>query len=172
MLELGSGSGLAGLAAGALGAQEVTLSDEVLFLAAHNLDANFSEKPELHKRFKLRELRWGNKEQIAAAGPPFDLILASDCLYDDGQLDVFRETLIGLSGPGTQILIVTPDHAPTDTHHIASAAFYRKLHEGGVEWLDVISQPPKAKKARIFMQRRFAERGAPKIVEMCMTRDA
>jgi predicted nicotinamide N-methyase len=167
VLELGAGCGLSGLAAGALGAKEVTLSDEVMFLAALNLDANFLQKPELHHRFKLSKLRWGDKEHIAASGPPYDVILASDVLYEGEQHDIFADTLIGLSGPGTHIYLATPEFIPTDNNY-ATRRFYQRLRDGGLDVSDMIQEDPFAKKARIFKQERYLERGPVSIVEISM----
>ena len=74
VLELGTGCGLVGLAAGALGAREVALTDQVLFMAAYNLDAYFpvADSPEFRRDvFRLRPLRWGDPDGIAALEPPF-----------------------------------------------------------------------------------------------------
>ena len=45
-MELGTGTGLVSLTAGALGAKEVTITDkaEYLFMAEQNLDENFGER--------------------------------------------------------------------------------------------------------------------------------
>merc|ERR1712061_664360 len=98
VLELGCGCGMLGLAAGALGAREVVLTDEVLTLASHNVDTNFSQQPDLHGRFKVLNLSWGNQEHILATGPPYDVILGSDILWDGAQHDDLAKTLIRLSG--------------------------------------------------------------------------
>ena len=69
------------LVAGALGAKEVTLTDKMLFMSRYNLGRNFRARPELEKRFRLQALKWGDAEQIAEAGPPFDLIIGTDIMY-------------------------------------------------------------------------------------------
>merc|ERR1712183_222955 len=108
VIELGTGCGLVGLVAGALGAREVTLTDEVICLAAHNRDVNFCEKAELHQRFKLQKLSWGDQQQIEESKPPFDVIIGSDILWYEAKREILAETLIALSGPGTRIILASP----------------------------------------------------------------
>ena len=56
------------------------MTDQVLYMASFNLEANFAERNmwDLRRRFRLRPVRWGDAELIAATDPPFDLILAND----------------------------------------------------------------------------------------------
>jgi ribosomal protein L11 methylase PrmA len=168
VLELGSGCGLSGLAAGALGAKEVMLTDEVLFMAAHNLDANFLDQPSLHQRFKLQQLSWGNKDQIAAAQPPFDVILCSDLLYDGGQHKELVDTLIELSSPGTHVLMTTPDGMPQDKSFWAKR-FYWRLRQHGFQSLELSQDEPRIKRSRISLESGGGfDRGPIRIVQMSM----
>ena len=59
---------------------------------------------------RLRQLRWGDEKQIAAAGT-HDLILGSDILYHTGSYPALADTLAGLARPGTVALLATPDEA-------------------------------------------------------------
>ena len=67
-----------GLTGAALSAKEVVLSDQVLHVARHNRDANFSGAA--RARVKLAKLEWGSNADAAAIKPPFDVILGSDIL--------------------------------------------------------------------------------------------
>lgn len=164
VIELGSGTGLVGLAAGALGARGVTLTDEVLFMAEHNLDVNFIDEPELHQRFTLQKLCWGDEQQLSASKPPYDVILGSDILFFDSELSRLADTIIGLSAPGTHILLAGPDCLP---HQRARhyQAFYAQLREGGIELVDVLRDGPRAKKLKLLLD---SDRGASNIIEMVM----
>merc|ERR1712216_577232 len=104
---------------------EVTLTDEVLFTAAYNLKVNFAGTPDLYQRFKLQELSWGNKEHIAKAGPPYDVILCSDLLYDAAHHEGLLNTLVELSCIGTCVLLATPDGMPQDKSFYCKR-FYRR----------------------------------------------
>lgn len=82
VVELGAGAGLVGLTAAACGAREVVLTDQVLHLAAHNANQNFSGAA--RERVQLQELRWGDADMTASVcggGDGFDLIVASDVIY-------------------------------------------------------------------------------------------
>lgn len=166
VLELGSGCGLLGIVAGALGAREVTLTDDVLFMASHNLDANFIEQSALHRRFRLQRLSWGNKEHIAMAQPPYDVILCSDLLYDSSHHEILANTLIDLSGPDTHILLATPDGLPRDKS-IFCRRFYRILEEHGFEMLVISVDGPESQRAKICLDSGGRmDRGLISIVEM------
>ena len=103
VLELGCGTGVVGLTAAALGAEEVRLTDRVLFVAQHNLQTNFPEA-EQRQRCRVSRLSWGDAEQIGTLiqwsqgflsaahvavglaealrqGGGFDLIVTADTIY-------------------------------------------------------------------------------------------
>lgn len=48
-------------------------------------------------------LEWGTP--VGHLSPPFDIVLASDVLYQSEALPLFVQTLAALSGPGTQTLL-------------------------------------------------------------------
>ena len=85
VIDLGCGTGLAGVVAAALGAERVSLTDRVLAVAEHNLRANFSA--EERERYTASRLSWGDDAAIAAlveeetGGAGFDLILTADTIY-------------------------------------------------------------------------------------------
>ena len=64
--ELGTGCGLVGLTAAAMGAKEVWLTDHVLHVAKHNADANFSGAD--RRRIKLQRLAWGDMRALRKTG--------------------------------------------------------------------------------------------------------
>lgn len=47
----------------------------------------------------LRNLFWGNSDDIEDANPPFDLVLGSDLMYHSADLLPLADTIAGLTGP-------------------------------------------------------------------------
>ena len=76
------------------------LTDQVLHIARHNAFANFPEEDTPSGRIKLVPLTWGRQPEIAAAGPPFDLIVGSDILYNAESYPALATTIQQLSRPG------------------------------------------------------------------------
>jgi len=170
VLELGTGCGLLGLAAGALGAREVTLTDDVLFMADYNLRANFADQPELRQRFHLQQLRWGDAEQIAAAAPPYEVVLGSDLLYNSGYHEALAQTIAALSVPGTTVLFASPDGAPGDESSF-SCGFYQMLEAEGFEVRDISRERVVAKALGPWGVWGMYGRGPVRVVEMRMGKD-
>lgn len=96
LLELGCGTGVAGIGALVGGASTALLTDgdpELLQLAQKNVDRNLNGA--LARRASTRRLRWGNSDDeatVSTAGP-FDIILASEVAYTSTALAALFGTI-------------------------------------------------------------------------------
>lgn len=94
-IELGSGCGVAGMGLYLLGLTDIILTDIAPVMPAlkHNLKKN---KPILKKSLKTAQLYWANPAQMAAVGPPFDVVVAADVVYIEESVGPLVETMLGL----------------------------------------------------------------------------
>ena len=100
VLELGSGTGLVGLSAAALGA-DVTLTDvhpEVLQLHAKNIETNQASVAAAGGSVRSLRLEWGEAADATDAlrYGPFDVLLGSDILYFPRVYPLLVQTLCDL----------------------------------------------------------------------------
>jgi len=102
VLELGAGTGMAGVMAGRFGAR-VTLTDlpHVLPNLQSNVDLNLAEVEACGGSLAVQPLRWGVHDDVAEFPTP-DLILASDCVYYDTLFEPLMQTLKWLCGIGVE----------------------------------------------------------------------
>lgn len=108
VLELGTGTGLVGLAAACTGAGQVVLTDREVHMAMQNRDANFEVRQ--RSRVLVRELQWGVRLQQARAElGVFDVILGSDLLYLPQSHAALAATIDALAADGTQVFLTSPD---------------------------------------------------------------
>ena len=108
ILELGSGCGIAGLAAAFAGAKKVFLTDrkEVLDHLRENLEINRSKLP-VPDAVMVEELEWGKEVNPQLINrDSIDVIIASDCMYWASLYERLVMTLLSLSTPKTLILLV------------------------------------------------------------------
>ncbi|KAK1944541.1 Alpha-ketoglutarate-dependent dioxygenase alkB 7 [Phytophthora citrophthora] len=104
VIELGCGIGVPGLAAAALGAKEVTLTD--MPMAVPWIQTNIDRNQTLgciSVPVRAQGLMWGEKDELEAL--QFDVILCSDLVY--GHRDISQklvETILHLSHPNTLIV--------------------------------------------------------------------
>ncbi|KAI6004163.1 putative methyltransferase-domain-containing protein [Pisolithus albus] len=98
ILELGSGTGLVGLVAGALGGH-VWITDQapLLGIMQDNVIVN-----NLQSFVNVAELNWG--ETVPSDIPRPDIILAADCVYYEPAFPLLVNTLSELSEERTEIL--------------------------------------------------------------------
>ncbi|KAL2621506.1 hypothetical protein R1flu_001711 [Riccia fluitans] len=99
VVELGSGTGLPGLAAACLGAQ-VVLTDKKALLPG--LERNIIEN-RLSDRVSVQELEWG--QSVDHLLPPVDYVLMSDLLYNVDSMPALVKTVTELSDKNTQLLL-------------------------------------------------------------------
>ncbi|KDR83445.1 hypothetical protein GALMADRAFT_235593 [Galerina marginata CBS 339.88] len=99
VLELGSGTGLVGLAVGALGGANAWITDQAPLLPIMKRNVALNN---LQGRVAVTELNWGSP--IPADIPHPDVILAADCVYFEPAFPLLVQTLSDLSDPTTVIL--------------------------------------------------------------------
>eukprot|EP00897_Mesotaenium_endlicherianum_P005020 jgi/Mesen1/4546/ME000232S03809 len=99
-IELGAGCGLVGIVCGCLGARDVLLTDmpENLSLLQQNIVQNSQEEVS-----SVKTLMWG--ANVDDLHPPFDIVLATDVLYDHASITPLVNTLCALSDSSSVIYI-------------------------------------------------------------------
>lgn len=141
VLELGSGCGLVGIAAGLLGAKEVTMTDleYSLPLMRENMNLNMKQVQESRcDSITCAVCDWFNppsvnifsfssRETASAVAPSLqlfpDVILVADCVWLEELVDPLLTTLDAFSGPATKV-IVSYQRRGKNTHN----RFWRGLH--------------------------------------------
>ena len=104
VLELGCGTGLCGLVASRLGAKAVLLTDgvdPVLERAQRNIEANVQDR-----KIRTRKLQWGTNAVEEQLRGKFDVVLASDVLYQSSAWIAFGATAKDLLKPETGRLLL------------------------------------------------------------------
>jgi len=97
IVELGSGTGLVGIFVAQLGGT-VTLTDQqpALPLLVHNAHANGVE-------CTVSQLDWGG--HLSISKEDVDVILCSDCIYDEDLVESLAKTIAALARPDTEIYV-------------------------------------------------------------------
>ncbi|UIZ26670.1 hypothetical protein KXD40_001566 [Peronospora effusa] len=117
VIELGCGIGVPGLAAAALGAKEVILTD--MPMAIPWIQANITQNQMLGLiagNVVAQGLMWGKQEALALQH--FDIILCSDLVY--GQRDIslmLVQTIVQLSHPNTLVIVAHEARFAGDRGH-------------------------------------------------------
>ncbi|KAF8845623.1 hypothetical protein BDN67DRAFT_961214 [Paxillus ammoniavirescens] len=98
ILELGSGTGLVGLVAAALGG-DVWITDQAPLLDIMRANVRLNH---LESSIAISELNWG--EALSSEIPRPDMILAADCVYFEPAFPLLVDTLSKLATERTEIL--------------------------------------------------------------------
>ncbi|EFN56375.1 hypothetical protein CHLNCDRAFT_144895 [Chlorella variabilis] len=123
-LELGAGMGLAGMALALLGA-DVAFTDigDVLPLLQRNVDQNISTAALKVKdaawaaaevgAARVASLDWSDPACYAAFHPPYDFILAADCVYSELAVPHLLAAVLHMGGPRTQTIVANEFRSQT-----------------------------------------------------------
>ena len=127
VVDLGSGTGLVGICLRKLGA-DCVLTDlqNVLPLLRANVDENFGVGTSAAAGV-VEELQWGS--DVSAFRPPFDLVIASDCTYNEHCFDLLLHTLAALSDTHTEIVLSFQKRRKADNVFFAKARRLFKMTE-------------------------------------------
>ncbi|KAE8709523.1 pyridine nucleotide-disulfide oxidoreductase domain-containing protein 2-like isoform X1 [Hibiscus syriacus] len=95
ILELGSGTGLVGIAAAVTLGANVTVTDlpHVIPNLRFNAEANADVVAQRGGTVDVAPLRWGEDDDMEVIGREFDLVLASDVVYHDHLFEPLIQTL-------------------------------------------------------------------------------
>ncbi|CAK7339567.1 unnamed protein product [Dovyalis caffra] len=109
ILELGSGTGIVGIAAAVTLGAKVMVTDlpHVIPNLQFNVDANVDVLASRGGTVSVAALRWGEDADVEAVGREFDLVLASDVVYYDHLYDPLLKTLrLLMLGEGKKMVFV------------------------------------------------------------------
>lgn len=52
---------------------------------------------------RVQRLEWASAEDLEACEPPYDVVIAGDCLYEEACIAPLLETMWALAGPETEV---------------------------------------------------------------------
>lgn len=126
--------GLAGMAFALLGA-DVTftdITDSVLTLLRRNVENNITPVALRLKdaawaadcvgKVRVEELDWGRKEHYASVSPPFDYVIAADCVYSETAVSQFLTTVLAMVG-SSGVVIVCNEFRSQTVHDLFIESF-------------------------------------------------
>ncbi len=140
-IELGAGMGLAGMAFALLGA-DVALTDTtdaVMALLRRNVDTNMSQAAlklkdadwaiDVAGKVSVAELDWSNTSHYEALNPPFDYIIAADCVYSEKAVPHFLNCCLAMAaGNLKSTIVVCNEFRSQSVHDIFMAEFSKHMN--------------------------------------------
>ncbi|KAJ3042874.1 hypothetical protein HDV00_006435 [Rhizophlyctis rosea] len=123
VVELGAGTGVVGILAAMLAATaptptpppqqpQIAITD-MLFLDLMRKNVEMNLTYEERRLVFIEELTWGEPLKPTIT-PPYDIILAADCVYLEAAFDPLIQALLQLSSPSTEIIICSKKRRKAD----------------------------------------------------------
>lgn len=69
---------------------------------ADNVEMNLDPRG-LSGKASVRRLEWDCAAELAMFEPPYDIVIAGDCLYEEACISPLLKTMWALSGPNTEV---------------------------------------------------------------------
>jgi Lysine methyltransferase len=148
IVELGAGIGTLGILAGRLGASHVALTERSILmpLLRANVEANrladsasdSFPNPSCHyplgDDISVYDHTWGADVCSDGLKPPYDIVLASDVVYNVKFLDELVTSISNLGGPNSIVLLAYRERGPHEAH------FFTTMKQRGFKMIDIVSQ--------------------------------
>ncbi|CAM9505229.1 unnamed protein product [Sphacelaria rigidula] len=103
VIEVGAGCGLTSIYAAMRGA-DVTITDMDIDKCLENVETNLGPAG-IADKVCVRRLVWASAEDLAMCEPPYDMVIAGDCLYEEACITPLLKTMWELAGPETDVLL-------------------------------------------------------------------
>ncbi|CAM9406274.1 unnamed protein product [Ectocarpus fasciculatus] len=103
VIEVGAGCGLTSIYTILRGAH-ATITDMDPAKCVDNVDMNLDPRG-LSGKASVRRLEWDCAAELALFEPPYDIVIAGDCLYEEACISPLLKTMWALSGPNTEVLL-------------------------------------------------------------------
>ena len=117
VIDLGSGTGLVGIAAAALGANAVLTNQACMLRLLRENAARNTEEP-LPGVVTVAELDWDDPQHSAAHREPTPLVvMAADCVFNEAIVPALLQTMAALAGPET-LLLISLELRSDETHQV------------------------------------------------------
>lgn len=137
VIELGSGCGLVGITLAALRPKcHILLTDlpEAMDILGYNISQS---QPALGSKVEQMVLDWDDKLPPSVAPERYDLVLVSECTYNDRSIPALVKTLFALAGGSPAAVFVVA----TKVRHCSEAVFFDLMSHSGFVEVERLSIP-------------------------------
>lgn len=135
VIELGSGCGLVGIALATLRHKcHILLTDlpEAMDILDYNI---LRSKPASESKIEYRVLDWANPLPAVITEQQYDLILVSECTYNENSIPALVRTLSALAAQSPAAVVILA----TKVRHFSERVFFDMISDAGFVELEQIS---------------------------------
>jgi len=117
VIEVGSGTGLVGILVALLGAETIlTDKDDQIPILKSNVELNLKNSTKV----RVEKLLW--VEDVSHLSPPFDVVIASECIYYENLVEPLCKTLTELCDKNTHVYLSYEEHNPESVEAFFNSA--------------------------------------------------